>query len=80
MPVPKHFDLNGESVDGIEVDFDPTKEPWSEVALADGGHFRMRLTVQRVYKLIDANGQPLKDADGHPRYVVQSKNELVVQD
>ena len=80
MVVPKKFNIDGAEVDGFEVDFEALKEPWSEVRLADGGGFRMRLTVQRVYQLKDASGQPMRDAEGRRRLVIQSKNELVVQD
>lgn len=77
--VPKHFNLGGEEVDAIEVGFEAT-EPWSEVRLADGGGLRMRLTIQRVYQLVDAANQPLKDTEGRRRFVVESRNDLVVQD
>lgn len=40
----------------------------------------VEVDFEALKELVDANGQPLKDQESRQRLVVQSTNELVVQD
>ena len=76
----RRFPVEGREMEGVELDFDPIREQWNEYELRDGGRFRMRLTVQRVYQLLDDEGKPAKAPDGTRMIIVQTQNQLVVQD
>jgi hypothetical protein len=80
MPQKRRFPVGDREMDGVEIDFDPVREQWNEYELRDGGRFRMRLTVQRVYQLLDENGQPARDSEGGRMLIVQSQNQLITQD
>jgi hypothetical protein len=72
--------VGDKEVDAVEIGFEPVSEPWSEYKLADGGHVRMRLTVQRIYQVLEEDGQPAKTPDGFRYLIVESQNQLVVQE
>ncbi len=76
----RKFAINDREMDGVEIDFDPIREGWNEYELRDGGRVRMRLTVQRIFQIVDENGQPVRDNAGERLLAVQSQNQLVVQE
>lgn len=76
----RRFPVGDKEMDGIELGFEPIREPWSEYELTDGGRVRIRPSVQRIFQLLDEDGQPAHAPDGSRFLVVQSKNELVVQE
>ena len=80
MAEKRRFPVGDKEMDGIEVAFDPVKEPWSEYELTDGGRVRIRPSVQRIFQLLEEDGKPARAPDGARLLVIQSKNELVVQD
>ncbi len=65
--------LNNQTVEGVEVAFEATKEPWSEYTLADGSILKLKTVVTEVVRV---EGQ--YDNEGNPTYVVRSGNVLVV--
>jgi hypothetical protein len=80
MAQKRRFPVGGKEMDGVEVAFEPTKEPWSEYELADGGRVRIRPSVQRIFQLLNDDGKPARGPDGSRLLAIQSKNELVVQE
>ena len=76
----RRFPVGDKEMDGVEIDFDPVKEQWNEYELRDGGRIKMRLTVQRVYQMLDEQGQPAKTPTGDRFLVIESQNQMVVQD
>jgi hypothetical protein len=76
----RRFPIGDKEMDGIEIAFDPVKEPWSEYDLTDGGRVRIRPSVQRIFQILDEDGKPARLPDGSRLLVVQSSNELVVQE
>lgn len=81
MPQMRQFPVgDGREMNGIEIEFDPKREQWNEYELRDGGRFKMRVTVQRVFQLLDENGQPAKSPVGDRMLVVESNNQLVIQE
>ena len=80
MAEKRRFPIGGKEMDGVEVAFEPVREPWSEYELTDGGRVRIRPSVQRIFQLLDDAGKPARTPDGGRMIVVQSRNDLVVQD
>ena len=68
----KKVQINGESLDAIEVDFKVIHEPWSTYELSDGTKLRWRSTVSEVL-LVQGKLNP----DGSQAYFVASSNSLV---
>lgn len=70
----------GESVSAIEVDFKPVREDWDEYELADGGRVRLKTVVQRIFRIVDADGRPTTNAEGDPAIVVRHGTMIVASD
>ncbi len=62
--------LNGETVEAVEMDFDISKEDWSEYKLLDGGIIRVKTTVTRIFKVSGGSG----------RWAIQSNNTVVYKE
>ena len=67
----------GREVKAIEMDFEIERENWNEYKLLDGGSVRVKTTVSRIYKVVDADGQPQYNADGSPTFAVAHKSDVV---
>lgn len=80
MPQKRKFPVDGKEMDGVEIGFEPTREAWNEYELVDGGRIRIRLTVVRVFQLLDDKGQPAHNPIGERMLIVESNNQLVVQE
>jgi hypothetical protein len=73
----KKIPLGGEEHEGIELDFTVVREEWNEYDLADGGRVRVKTSVQRILRILDAEGKPARTAEDEPFIVVQSVNQVV---
>jgi hypothetical protein len=80
MAIRRRLEIMGEEREVVELEFEAQKEPWYEYTLADGGRFKIKMIVQRVFQVLDADGKPARTPDGSPFLVVQSANQLVVQE
>lgn len=67
-------------VDVSEEDFEIVVEPWNEYRLLDGGAIRIKTTVHRVFRVLDANGKPKVTADGDPEVIVKHATQVVATD
>jgi hypothetical protein len=66
MPRVVTLHLPSGDAQAIELDFEPTQEPWSEYRLANGGTIRVRAVVNKLYRLLDAEGNPAYNRAGEP--------------
>lgn len=81
MATKRTINVNGQDLEVIDVGFEATKpEGWNEYELADGGRVRIKMTVIRILQVLDAEGKPAKNPDGDRFLIVQSNNQLVIQD
>jgi hypothetical protein len=74
------INVNGDEVEVIDLDFKIRTEEWNEYDLADGGRIRVKLSVNRVMQVLDPEGKPARTPDGERFVVVQSTNQMVVQE
>lgn len=81
MATKRTINVNGQDLEVVDIEFEPAKpEVWNEYALADGGRIRIKLSVNRVLQVLDSDGKHARTAEGDRFLVVQSNNQLVVQD
>ena len=71
------INIGGQDFDAIEQQFEIGKEEWSEYKLFDGGVIRLKTTVQKIFRVVDANGNPAFTADGDPHVVVRHQTQIV---
>ena len=55
------FVINGETVSGQDLEFEPLQERWNEYRCEDGSLVKIRLVVSKIVKLdrLDPFGQPI---------------------
>ena len=73
----QEIQLNGQTVKVIEQDFEIGREAWNEYKLLDGGAVRARLSVSRIFRLLNDDSTFAVDPQGDPVYVIMSRNEVV---
>ena len=61
----------------IEQQFDIGREDWNEYRLLDGGVVRVKTTVQRIFRVVDSEGNPTHDESGDPHMIVRHKSDVV---
>ena len=66
-----------QEVNAIEVDFEIGREEWSDYKLLDGGTVRLKTTVNRIYRVVDEQGNPRYNPDGSPFLVVAHKSDVI---
>jgi len=76
----RKFPLGGREVEGVELSFEPLRETWNQYELSDGGRLRVRVTVQRIYQLLNDDGTHMKGENGERVMVVESSNQVVVEE
>ena len=67
----------GPSGFGIEREFEIDREQWNVYKLLDGGTVRMKTSVQKIYQVVDADGNPVHDQAGLQVYAAAHKSEVV---
>lgn len=63
--------------DAIEQQFEIGREDWNEYRLLDGGSVRVKTTVQRIFRVVDSEGNPVYDTSGDPHMIVRHKSDVV---
>ncbi len=66
--------------DAYEVDFEIGREEWNEYKLVDGGRVRVKTTVQKIARLLDAQGKPEFTPDGDPNVVVRHNTQVIASE
>jgi hypothetical protein len=70
--------VNNEERKAVELSFDMTHmEPWNEYAASDGGRFRIKTYVRKVFRLLDEEGNPSFTQDGDPFYWVTFNTDVI---
>ena len=69
----------GEKEKGIEADFEGGAEAWNQYKLLDGGVVRVRMTVSRIFRVVDDNGTPQFHENGDPSIVVFYNTEVIAR-
>ena len=77
MPRITKIRVGNQEVDVIEQQFDIQREEWNEYKLLDGGAVRVKTSVQRIYRVVDANGAPQYNDHGDPNIVIRHKSDVV---
>lgn len=80
MALRRKFPLGDREIEGIEIAFEPVRETWNQYELSDGGRVRMRVTVQRIFQILDDDGKPARNEKGERILVVESSNQVVVEE
>lgn len=68
--------VGDQEVDAMDMDFEIKREDWNEYELADGGRVRVKTTVLKILRVLDADGKPAATPDGDPMLVVQHKSDI----
>jgi len=68
--------LGDQEVDAVEVDYRVKSEEWNEYELADGGRVRVKLTVAKIFRVLDAQGKPAFDAAGDPMVAIRHNTQV----
>ena len=64
----------------IEMSFQIVKEDWNEYRLEDGIILRMKSTVARVFRVLDAEGNPAYHDTGEPNIINHSTNTAIAKE
>ena len=69
--------VGNEEVDAIEQQFNIQREEWNEYKLFDGGLVRLKTSIQRIFRVVDSDGNPTHNAQGDPNIVVRHRSDIV---
>ena len=67
----RQIDVGGQSQDVREESFESGTEHWNEYNLANGERVRIKLVVHKIFRLLDAEGNPKFSAEGDPEVAVR---------
>lgn len=59
-----------------EIDFSIVKEDWNEYQLTSGGYLKLKSIVQKIFWVLDQDGNRLYNDDGDPFILVRSSNQV----
>ncbi len=66
--------------DAIEMQFETGVEHWNEYRLMDGGVVRVRTTAQKIFRIVDSEGNPEVTPEGDPHIMVRHSTQVVASD
>ena len=61
----------------IEQQFEIASETWNEYRLLDGGTVRLKTSVQKVFRIVDEEGNPSHTPEGDPHVMVRHNTVVV---
>ena len=67
-------------VNGVEQDFEISREGWNEYKLLDGGVIRMKTSVLQIFKIVDDDGRPVYNEQGAHQMLIRHKSDVVVRE
>ena len=68
--------LGSSEFDAIEQEYQIASEDWNKYKLLDGGEVRVKLTVSKIYRIVDDKGHFLSDQNGDPRVIIRHKVDV----
>jgi hypothetical protein len=80
MPVPgriQKIKAGDQEHNAVEQQFEISREGWNEYKLLDGGTVRLKTTVQKIYRIVDADGNQLYNQEGEMHLLVRHKADVV---
>lgn len=72
--------IGGRDFDAVEKPFDIGKEDWNEYELLDGGTVRVKTTVQKIFQIVDDQGNAQRTGDGDLQIMVKHNTQIVVSE
>ena len=72
----KTIKVSGKDVFVIEERFSTVTEDWNEYRTTSGVQIRVKLSLNRVYLVVDKDGKPLFNGE-HPSVVINSSNIVI---
>jgi hypothetical protein len=60
-----------------EEQFDVVREEWSEYQLAGGTTVRVKLSVQKIFRVLNDDGTPALNSNGDPYVVIRHVPQIV---
>lgn len=80
MPKIVKIRLGDQEFDAIEMVFEIAKEEWNDYRLYDGGTVRVKTSVQKIFRIVDAEGKPQVTAEGDPFIFVRHNTQVVASE
>ncbi len=77
MPDPKRMPFGDREVPVREEDFEISCEDWNVYKLLDGGTVRVKLTVARIWRVLNEDGSFSYDEEGDPQILVRHNAEII---
>ena len=72
----RQMDVDGRTRNVREESFDADKECWNEYKLANGDKVRIKVVVHKLFRALDADGNPAFTGDGDPEIVVRHQVQV----
>ena len=73
----RQIDVAGRTRDVREEAFEAEKEHWNEYRLANGDRVRIKVVVHKIFRALDAQGNPAF-SEGDPEVVVRHQIQVSV--
>ena len=72
----RQMEVEGRTRNVREESFDADKECWNVYNLANGDTVRIKVVVHKIFRALDADGNPAFTADGDPEVVVRHQVQV----
>ena len=63
--------------DAIEQQFEVDREEWNAYKLLDGGTIRLKISAQRIYRIVDSQRNQIYNELGDPQVIVRHRADIV---
>ena len=74
---PQKIKVGDQEFTAIEEQFEVAREEWNEYKLLDGGVIRLKTSVQRIFRIVDEDGNQLYNDVGDPHVIVRHRADVV---
>lgn len=71
------LEIRGQTRKAREESFDATREDWNTYVLESGTEVRVKITVLKIFRLLDDEGRPVYSEDGDPDVVARHQVQVV---
>ena len=72
--------VGGKEYDALELDFEIVSEQWNEYKLLDGGRVRIKTSPQRIFRILDEDGNQAFTDQRDPFVIVRHNTQIVATD